>query len=216
MTRLAWLPDLIRDPLVLLKNRYRRSILKNTLARLSNKRIVVGAGGTRFEGWIPTEQEVLNLLIESDWLRYLKRDSLDAILAEHVWEHLASEESVIAATNCFTFLKPGGYLRVAVPDGFHPDADYVESVRPGGSGAGADDHKVLYTYDRFRDLFDSIGFDVVLLEYFDERGEFHCQEWSSADGFVQRSKRFDSRNADGRLSYTSIILDARKPVDQHD
>jgi predicted SAM-dependent methyltransferase len=216
MIQLAWLPDLIRDPLVLLKNRYRRSILKNTLARLSNKRIVVGAGGTRFEGWIPTEQDVLNLLLESDWLRYFKRDSLDAILAEHVWEHLASEESVIAATNCFAFLKPGGYLRVAVPDGFHPDADYVESVRPGGSGAGADDHKVLYTYDRFRDLFYSIGFDVVLLEYFDERGEFHYQEWSSADGFVERSRRFDSRNADGRLSYTSIILDARKPVDHHD
>jgi predicted SAM-dependent methyltransferase len=159
---------------------------------------------------------MLNLLSEGDWLRYLKKGSLDAILAEHVWEHLAPEESVIAAKNCFTFLKPGGYLRVAVPDGFHPDADYVESVRPGGSGCGAGDHKVLYTYDRFRDLFSSVGFDVILLEYFDERGKFHCQEWSSGDGFVERSKRFDSRNADGRLSYTSIILDARKPVDHHD
>jgi predicted SAM-dependent methyltransferase len=214
MTQLAWLPDLIRDSLVLVKNRYRRSILKNALARLSDKRIVVGAERTRFDGWIPTEQEVFKLPIESDRLRCFKRVSLDGILAVHIWEHLAPEESVIAARNCFTLLKSGGYLRVAVPVGFHPDADYV--ARTGGSGSGADDHKVLYTHDRFRDLFYSIGFDVVLLECFDERGEFHYQEWGSADGFVERSKRFDSRNAEGRLSCTSIILDPRKPVDRHD
>ncbi len=217
MKKFAWLPDLIRAPLVLLRNKYQHSERKRALKQMSIqpiKKIVVGAGGARFEGWIPTEQDVLNLLSESDWANYFKGNTVDAILAEHVWEHLTPKESVIAAAHCFKFLKPGGYLRVAVPDGYHPDPNYIDSVRPGGSGSGADDHKVLYTYDTFREIFISVGFEVSLLEYFDEHGEFITKEWSASDGFIGRSKRFDSRNMGG-LFYTSIVLDARKLVDRH-
>jgi len=46
---------------------------------------------------------------------------LDAILAEHVWEHLTKEEALIAALTCYRYIKNGGYLRVAVPDGPHPN-----------------------------------------------------------------------------------------------
>ncbi len=219
MRRFAWLPDFLQEPLASLGSKYRRSAAQKKLAQQlslqSAKKIVVGAGGTRFEGWIPTEQHVLNLLVESDWLRYFKRDSLDAILAEHVWEHLTPEESILAARNCFSFLKPGGYLRVAVPDGYHPDPGYIERVRPGGIGSGADDHKVLYTYKTFRDIFVSAGFKVSLLECFDECGKFHYNEWSPIDGFIERSMRFDGRNRDGNLNYTSIILDATKTFDQN-
>ena len=71
---------------------------------------------------------------------------MDAILAEHVWEHLDCFAAIVAAQNCFKYLKPGGYIRVAVPDGWHPDKDYIDYVKPGGWGAGSDDHHVLYTY----------------------------------------------------------------------
>jgi predicted SAM-dependent methyltransferase len=219
MKKFAWLPDLIRDPLVLLRNRNRQLVQKRKLERLSLqsvKKIIVGSEGTHFEGWVTTEQDVLNLVFESDWDNYFKKNSLDAILAEHVWEHLTPKDSIIAARNCFSFLKPGGYIRVAVPDGYHPDPTYIEGVKPGGSGAGAEDHKVLYTYDTFREAFSAVGFDVTLLEYFDEHGKFIAKEWSASDGFIERSKRFDSRNTAGNLSYTSIVLDARKPVDQHE
>ncbi|HEX4070229.1 MAG TPA: hypothetical protein VHX68_03640, partial [Planctomycetaceae bacterium] len=100
--------------------------------------------------------------------------------------------------------------RVAVPDGYHPDPTYIEWVRVGGSGAGADDHKVLYNCDSFRRLFESAGFDVQLLEHFDAAGAFHGVDWDPAAGTIHRSRRFDERNRDGRLNYTSIILDARK------
>jgi len=219
MKKLPWLPGVLRVPLVLLRSNYRQLKRKHTLARLSLqpvKKIVLGAGGTQFEGWMSTEQEELDLLFKSAWANYFKKNSVDAILAEHVWEHLTLKESVVAATNCFIFLKPGGYLRVAVPDGYHPDPTYVEAVKPGGTGAGSDDHKVLYVYDSFCEIFIDAGFDVFLLEYFDEHGEFHYKEWSTSDGFIERSKLFDSRNKGEKLFYTSIILDARKPVDQHD
>jgi hypothetical protein len=66
------------------------------------------------------------------------------IKAEHVWEHLMPEQGATAARICHRFLRPGGYVRVAVPDGLHPDPKYVEWVRPGGSGLGAWDHTVLH------------------------------------------------------------------------
>lgn len=175
------------------------------------KKIIVGSAGIPFEGWVATDRDTIDLLHEGTWNRFFKPASLDSILGEHVWEHLSTEEAAVAARTCYRFLKPGGYLRVAVPDGLHPDPSYIEAVRPGGTGSGADDHKVLYNYGSFRDVFANAGFDVRLYEYFDEQGQFHYEEWNPSQGMIQRSKRFDTRNATGHLAYTSIVLDAVKP-----
>ena len=173
-------------------------------------RVVIGAGGHSDADWIPTDNDVLNLLKPKDWSRLFEPAAIDALLAEHVWEHLTLEEGVVAASLCFRYLRPGGYLRVAVPDGLSPDPEYIESVRVGGSGAGAKEHKVLYTYKILQDVFEAVGFKVVLYEYYDQQGRFHCSEWDPQDGTIRRSKRFDRRNKDGVLRYTSIVLDAKK------
>lgn len=183
------------------------------LKRLVKQRpckIVVGAGGIFQYGWIPTEIEYFNLLKPDDWERYFSNNLIDAILTEHVWEHLTKEQGIIAAKKCFQYLKPSGYLRVAVPDGLHPDPKYLEWVRPGAVGDGAKDHKILYTYKTLKEIFELVGFKVDLLEYFDEKGEFHYREWDPNDGMIHRSKRFDERNREGKLNYTSIIIDAWK------
>lgn len=182
-----------------------------SLSEAKARKLIIGSSGTSFEGWTATDREVVDLLRESTWVTYFDRDSIDAILAEHVWEHLTAGEAIQAAATCFRFLKPGGYLRVAVPDGFHPDSSYIESVRPGGSGPGADDHKLLYTHATLEELLLQVGFEVRLYEYFDAQGQFHSRDWDPAQGMVQRSKRFDARNSGGRLAYTSIIVDAFKP-----
>lgn len=181
------------------------------LASEGHRRIVIGSSGTAFTDWVSTDREIIDLTREATWAEYFPVDSLDAILAEHVWEHLAPDQAVLAARTCFRFLRPGGYLRVAVPDGFHPDPQYVAGVKPGGTGSGAYDHKVLYNHESFRDLFASVGFEVRLHEYFDRDGHFHFADWNPSDGMIQRSKRYDSRNVGERLVYTSVILDAVKP-----
>jgi predicted SAM-dependent methyltransferase len=187
--------------------------LRAMVRRAEPVRIVIGASGIYDAGWIPTEIGVLDILNRGHWSRVFAENSIDALLAEHVWEHLTPEQGLLAARNCLRYLKPGGYLRVAVPDGFHSDPKYIDCVRVGGSGAGADDHKVLYNCDSFGGLFEQAGFEVALLEYFDSAGAFHAVEWDPAGGMIHRSKRFDERNRDGRLNYTSLILDARKPDD---
>jgi len=184
--------------------------LRRKLARTSAPLIVVGTSGIFEPGWIPTDIEYLNMLREDDWRRFFPEASICAILAEHVWEHLTPEQGLLAAQNCHRFLQPGGYLRVAVPDGGNPDPDYIEQVKVNGSGSGADDHKVLYTAATLGQMLQRAGFAVKLLEHFDAEGVFQYRDWSPGDGMIHRSRRFDERNQDGRLVYTSLIIDAVK------
>ena len=135
---------------------------------------------------------------------------MDVIFAEHVWEHLTDEQTRLANDNCYRFLKKGGRLRLAVPDGNHPDQDYIDYVKPKGQGWGADDHKILYDYRLMTSRLEKSGFKVRLLEYWDEDGKFHFNEWSNDYGRVKRSSRNDSRNSGGELKYTSLIIDAVK------
>lgn len=202
--------ELVLSFLKRLKKKYKEIQLKID-CRLKPLRIILGAGGLKQKGWISTEQKFLDLLREETWRKYFKPNSIDAILAEHVWEHLDDNQGVIAAKICYKYLKKNGYLRIAVPDGYHPSDDYIQQVKPKGTGSGAEDHKVLYNYISLKKLFENIGFKINLLEYFDKKNQFHFTQWDPNDGFIMRSKRFDKRNQYGKLLYTSIILDAIKP-----
>lgn len=173
-------------------------------------RIVLGAGGIPVKGWLLTDIEQLNILLDRDWRFYFRPSSIDAMVAEHVWEHLDHEDALRAAQLCFRYMRPGGRLRVAVPDMFHPMPEYIDAVKPGGSGPGADDHKVLYAWSALRRLFEEAGFSTTALEYFDEQGKFHSIDWNPEEGMIRRSRRFDPRNQDGVLHYTSVIVDAIK------
>ena len=205
----------MKQKIKIIWNSIKRSVLTRKLIRTIRLgkplKVVIGASGIVQKGWLRTEVEFLNMLNLSDWQRFFKPNSIAVIIAEHVWEHLTISDGELAIQNCFEYLKPGGYLRIAVPDGFHVSKQYVEMVRPGGHGAGADDHKVLYNYQTLTQSLENAGFKTTLLEYFDEDGKFHFVEWSVEDGLIRRSKRFDQRNADRSLTYTSIIVDAFKP-----
>ena len=173
--------------------------------------IILGAGNTKFKNWISTDYPVVDITDSLTLANYFEPSSIDALLAEHVWEHLSEQDAFIGITNCFRLLKSGGYFRIAVPDGFHCDQEYIDNVRPGGKGAGADDHKILYNYKILSKLLLKVGFKVKLLEWFDEKGEFHFENWSESDGLITRSTRFDMRNKIHPTQYTSLIVDAIKP-----
>jgi len=187
-------------------------ILPPTTRQISKaSRILLGAGMDIRKGWISTDQQSLDVTSKEAFLRYWKPESRTAFCAEHVWEHLHPEQASAGAANCFAFLKPGGVLRLAVPDGLHPDPSYREWVRPGGNGPGADDHKLLYTHVMMQKLLEDAGFTVQLLEHWDEAGEFHFTDWTDGSGHIRRSRRYDERNKDGTLRYTSLIVDGIKP-----
>lgn len=170
-------------------------------------RIILGAGDQSWPGWIATDRETLDLLRPDQWVSVFKKRQADAFLSEHAWEHLTEDQAREAATLCFHWLKPGGYLRCAVPDGNFPDPEYRQKAKVGGPAG----HKVLYNHRRLSDLFEREGFWVDLLEYCDGRGRFHYHQWDIDDGPVYRSLRMDHRNQEGRINNVSLILDAHKP-----
>ena len=180
-------------------------------------KVIIGAGKQSWDGWLATHREQLNLLRREDWESSFGARRVDAFLCEHVWEHLTEAEGRSAAALCFEFLKPGGTLRCAVPDANFPDAAYQHLVQVGGPGPLdhlAADHKIVYDYRRLSDVFQSAGFEVDLVEYCDEQGRFHYNQWNAQDGPIYRSLRGDPRNQNpnGALGFVSLILDARKPL----
>jgi predicted SAM-dependent methyltransferase len=177
-------------------------------------RVILGGGGQSWPGWIATDKDTLDLLRPNQWAPFFRSRLADAFLCEHVWEHLTESQGQAAATLCFRWLKPGGYLRCAVPDGNFRDKAYQQNAQVGGPGPPdhpAAGHKVVYDYRRFTTLFQRAGFQVDLLEYCDEQGRFHYHQWSPDDGPIYRSLLLDHRNQGGKINNVSLIVDAQKP-----
>ncbi len=193
-----------------------RAEVQQTIARHEPLKVVIGSGpvqgvvgepSTNYEGWLFTDRDILDALDEAAWARVFPRKSIHRVLAEHVIEHWTINQFKEFLNISKQFLTPDAVIRLAVPDGFHPDPEYVEAVRPGGNGSGAEDHKVLYNYRLLSDVLRQDGTRFALLEYFDENGNFHKTDWQIADGFVWRSELHDQRNFEKPLSYTSLIVD---------
>ena len=177
-------------------------------------KLVIGAGEyNNNPGWLHTQEGELNLVDETTWKTRFSHTSITAILAEHVWEHLSYEEGLKAANLCYRYLKPSGYIRCAVPDAFFPDESYQNIVKVGGPGPKdhpAASHKIVHNYKTLTKMFQTAGFEVHLLEYCDEKGEFHSNEWDETKGVIFRSKKYDPRNQGVKLVFPSLIIDAIK------
>lgn len=184
--------------------------LRNRIQATDPRKIIIGAGDVPCPtSWVATNFEELDVESREDWKFLLGYKRLDNILSEHTFEHLRAPWK--AAKNMFEFLKPGGRVRVAVPDGFFPNPEYINEVKPGGTGFGADDHVWLWNYMILSDLFKKEGFEIELVEYFDENGEFHQKAWSADEGMIRRSRNHDDRNTEEEIKYTSLIIDCIKP-----
>jgi predicted SAM-dependent methyltransferase len=169
--------------------------------------VVIGSGDKAFDNWFTTDVDILDITRPADWSALFEPNSIDRLLAEHVFEHLSEDECRAAFAECQRYLKPGGLLRIAVPDGYRRDPEYVAEVTPPKDG-----HKSLFTIDTLPALLEGAGFRVEPLEYFDRDERFHARPWDEREGFITRSKPFDTqeRFKRGELFYTSLIVDARK------
>jgi len=175
-------------------------------------KVIIGAGETNQSGWRSTQEDELDVLDRSSWGKQFELASIDALLAEHVWEHMSLEDGIKAAKNCYDYLKPGGYIRCAVPDGNFANDWYQNITQVGGPGPKdhpAASHKIVYDYEQFVHVFERAGFRVELLEYCDHEGIFHYNYWNADDGRIGRSLRFDTRNSVDKLGMVSIIIDAK-------
>ena len=116
------------------------SFIRFLLLKNFYKKIILGAGGISIKGYLKTEQSYFD--IEHKW-KYFKPNKLEAIIAEHVFEHLDHPE--LAARHCYDALKAGGELTIAVPAG--PQAKDKEYG-----------HKRVFTEDSLSDMLKTAGF----------------------------------------------------------
>lgn len=167
-------------------------------------RLIVGAKETSFPGWASTDLRSpgarLDVRRSEDWARNFPPDSIDTCVAEHVLEHMDEGDALAALCNIARHLKPGGHVRIAVPDAFNPDPVYQEHCRPGGTGqawarllfyaSDEPEHKTHFNYKTLSALMQRAGLTPRLLEWHTEDGGFHRAPWSLEDGPVRRY--FDS------------------------
>ena len=142
------------------QRRIREAVLRARRAGEPVK-VIIGAGHSQYAGWIASDIPAFDVLDREHWAFFFSPHSIDRMLAEHVFEHLSLAHMGEFLNLARIYLTAEGRVRIAVPDGYHPDPDYVERVRPGGSGYFADDHKVLYTCDLIGDLLEEHGYPIL-------------------------------------------------------
>jgi predicted SAM-dependent methyltransferase len=172
--------------------------------------LIVGAANTKFKGWFSTDIVTLDVTKEKNFTKYFTHRKIDKILAEHVLEHLTDEEIKIMVKNFYKYSSENINIRVAVPDGFHTNVNYINYVIPGGTGEGANDHQHLFNFRSLSKYFEKAGFHSYPKEYWDENGNFHSEYSNDENGTIRRSFLNDPRNINGEPHYTSLIIDFKK------
>jgi len=108
------------------------------LAQRSDLRLHLGSGGEHKSGWVNID--LLGDPVEVAW--NLARPlpfgsaSVTAVFHEHLLEHLPLQAGAVLMRECHRLLKPGGILRVGVPDAgklirsYGSDRSYLETLHP--------------------------------------------------------------------------------------
>jgi|TARA_B100000315_G_C14474131_1_gene539778 predicted SAM-dependent methyltransferase len=110
-----------------------------------------------------------------DWLGSVERldpiadDSVDLIYASHVLEHFGRYQVFDVVSEWYRVLRPGGVLRVAVPDfeaaaGFYladGDIRHVLGLIMGGQTAPHDYHYAIFDETNLGELLADVGFERI-------------------------------------------------------
>jgi predicted SAM-dependent methyltransferase len=197
------------------KYRWRALAIRHPVSRNQRIKIIVGAAETFQTGWYSTNEQWLDISARSDWNKVFRGKRLIThVVAEHVFEHLTYVESQQALANISAHMVDGGRVRIAVPDGYHPDPAYQKHVGIGGIGDDAADHKQLLNADVLATLLREAGFRPLVVEGYDSAGRLITEPYSKEDGLIRRSR---ANRAAGLLpawnfvdADTSLIVDGIK------
>jgi predicted SAM-dependent methyltransferase len=155
---------------------------RRTLERLENSGLAInfGAGWRPIEGWVNVDIAAapgIDIVLDVTAELPFPTASADAILAEHLIEHLPREDALRFLTECHRVLEPGGVLRLSTPDGgrylrsYAGDRAFLERMRAPGEVLDFDvinrlmrwagEHLWIYDAESLRDLVRRAGFSDV-------------------------------------------------------
>lgn len=193
------------------------------------KKLHIGAGPHRIEGWFNTDLEprhsgVYYLDVSSE-LPFANQ-TFDYILSEHLIEHLVYDQGLAMLCECRRILKKGGKIRVATPsldkvmhlrtrlksdlqkryirwhiDHFFPGVHESEDVFVINSAFSGFGHRFLYDAAILAGSLRKSGFTSIA-QY--EPGESNDEHF----------RNIENRAGDEMTCFTGLVMEAAKPPDE--
>jgi predicted SAM-dependent methyltransferase len=114
----------------------------------------------------------------------LPDNSVDRILAEEVLEHLSMPDVGQLLMECYRILKPGGMMRIGVPDYNHPKDSFTLKL---GYDPRYPNHKILTTYSVMLNLLERTPFQRFEFYHFWDKGEFIHKPIDYSMGVIKRT-----------------------------
>lgn len=156
--------------------------------RNSELRLHLGCGATRLEGWLNVDMlgSRANLFWDLRWRLPFPDGSVTAIFHEHMLEHLPLAEAFTFLQRCHQLLKPGGVLRIGVPDfgryaaSYAGDGHFIDQLRPARPTRLLALAEVVYLSGH-RSAWDT----ATLVGMLDELGFRHAAERQGPDSLIQ-------------------------------
>ena len=126
----------------------------------------------------------------------LPDNSIERIISDHFFEHVSKESVINIFKECYRILKPGGNMRVAVPDYNHPrEVKHIEK----GVDLNHKDHIWLPTIEEFKPIIEESDFlSYDFRQYWTHEG-FYGQELDYSNGYIKRTPENDKRNRKNKL-----------------
>ncbi len=144
----------------------------------------IGCGKRYFKGWtnLDVNTGIADMIDDAAKLTKIADDSCELVYAAHVLEHFGREETLSVLKVWYKKLKPGGILRLSVPDfakvvliyqkGWDLDSRLLGYVT-GGQRDQYDVHKMIFDQKNLTRLLKEAGFKTVRL--WDWRKTEHTQ-----------------------------------------
>jgi len=120
----------------------------------------------------------------------LPDNSVNRILSEDFLEHIKAEGIKALLFECFRLLKPGGMMRIGVPDYNNPK-DYPYLKR--GSDPRFPHHITLTNYKLMRKIIEELPFSRHEFYHYWDNGKFICKKIDYSFGMIRRTPDNDPR-----------------------
>jgi predicted SAM-dependent methyltransferase len=161
---------------------WERQKARTLLACGAPLRLHLGCGPTHLEGWVNVDLVSTGPDLAWDLSRPVPfpDGSVDAIFHEHLLEHLPLPAAIGFLDECHRLLRPGGVLRIGVPDFGRYARDYsasrtlIERARPGRPTALMALAEIVFCYEHasmwdeetMLSLLHEVGFDTAAAKGF--------------------------------------------------
>jgi len=160
------------------------------MKQLEKIKLHLGCGNKHIDDFINIDVrdlESVDLVEDIRTLKSFSADSVDLIYASHVLEHFGRREYMSVITNWFNILKPGGVLRICVPDfekvvehyNENKNLEVLRGFLYGGQNYEQNFHYCAWDFNTMKEDLNLVGFKDI------KRYDWRLTEHSNVDDFSQ-------------------------------